>query len=179
MAGLEAKAGEFWSVHRTEGQFLNLLAKAARVQNVLEIGTSHGYSAIWLALALEETGGRLTTIEIMPERVALAKKHVAEAGLTHRITFKEGDAHQIVPTLDGYFDLVFLDADKEGQADYFKKLYPDKLPPGGVLVSHNAIRYREGLKEYLELIAQHEDFDTVTLSLTMDDGLAVSYRHRL
>ncbi len=178
MDELDAKGRQFLSVPKKDGQFLNLLIKASRAQSVLEVGTSHGYSAIWISLGLEETGGKMTTIEIMPDRVALAKEHVAKAGLSHRVTFKEGDAHQIVPTLDGPFDFVFLDADKEGQMDYFNKLYPKKLLPGGIIAVHNAIRMKNDMKEYLDLIAQHPDFDSVVLSLTMDDGFSVSYRKR-
>jgi predicted O-methyltransferase YrrM len=178
MGEMEAKGPRFLSVPRKDGEFLNLLVKAARAKNVLEIGTSHGYSAIWISLALEETGGHMTTVEILPERVQLAKEHVSRARLSHRVTFKEGDAHDIVPTLDGPFDFVFLDADKEGQMDYFNKLFPKKLPRGGLLASHNAIRHRENMKEYLDLMKKHPEFDTVILSLTMEDGFALSYRHR-
>lgn len=175
---MEDKGRQFLSVPRKDGQFLNLLVKAVRAKSVLEVGTSHGYSALWFALALEETDGHLTTIEIDPERVKLAKAHFTRAGLSHRVTFKEGDAHKIVPTLDGPFDFVFLDADKEGQMDYFHKVFPGKLPPGGILAVHNAIRFRETMKEFLEMLGKHPDFDSVVLSLTMEDGFSVSYRHR-
>jgi predicted O-methyltransferase YrrM len=178
MAEMEAKGPKFLSVPRKDGEFLNLLIKATRARNVLEVGTSHGYSAIWISLALEETGGHMTTVEIQSDRVSLAKEHLARAGLAQRVTFKEGDAHTVVPTLEGPFDFVFLDADKEGQADYFNKIFPKKLPPGGTLVSHNAIRHKENMKEYLDLVKNHPEFDTVILSLTMEDGFAVSYRHR-
>jgi predicted O-methyltransferase YrrM len=88
MAELEAKGPKFLSVPCKDGEFLNLLVKATRAKNVLEIGTSHGYSAIWISLGLEETGGHMTTVEIQPDRVALAKEHLARAGLSHRVTFK-------------------------------------------------------------------------------------------
>jgi predicted O-methyltransferase YrrM len=179
LAELEAKGRQFLSVPRQDGQFLNLLVKVARAKNVLEVGTSHGYSAIWIALALQETDGRLTTIEIQPDRVKLAQDHLAQAGLAQRVTFLQGDAHQIVPTLDGPFDFVFLDADKEGQMDYFQKLFPNKLTRGAVLTVHNAIRAREPMRDYLEMIARHPEFDSVILSLTMEDGFSVSYRHRV
>ena len=178
MAELDAKGRQFLSVPKKDGQFLNLLVKATRATSVLEVGTSHGYSAIWISLALEETGGKMTTVEILPERVQLAKQHVAEAGFSHRVSFNQGDAHKIVPTLEGPFDFVFLDADKEGQTDYFNHLYPKKLLPGGIIAVHNAIRSRGPMKDYLEMIAQHPDFDSVILSMTMDDGFSVSYRKR-
>ncbi len=178
LAEMEAKGGQFLSVPRKDGQFLNLLVKACRAQSVLEIGTSHGYATIWISLGLEESGGKMTTIEILSERVELAKKHVAQAGLSPRVTFKEGDAHEMVPALDGPFDFVFLDADKDGQLDYFKKLYPKKISPGAIIAAHNAIRKRDAMKDYLDMISQHPDFDSMILSLTMDDGFSVSYRRR-
>ena len=64
------------------------------------------------------------------------------------------------------------------EMDYFNKLFPKKLPPGGIVAVHNAIRLREPMKEFLEMMAKHPDFDSVILSLTMDDGFSVNYRHR-
>jgi caffeoyl-CoA O-methyltransferase len=175
---MEAKGYQYWSVPRKDAEFLHLMVKATRSMNILELGTSHGFSAIWIGLGLEETGGRLMTIEIDPDRYNLARKHVDEAGLSQRITLIKGDAHAAVPTLDGPFDFVFMDADKEGQMDYFNKLYPKKLLPGGMLAVHNAIRQASSMQGYLKMIRKHPDFDTVILSLTMDDGFCMSYRHR-
>jgi len=175
---MDGKGHQFWSVPRKDGEFLHLLVKATRAKNVLELGTSHGFSAIWIGLALEETGGRLTTIEIGKERYDLARRHVSEAGLSQRVTFIKGDAHVEVAKLEGPFDFVFMDADKEGQMDYFNNLYPKKVAPGGILAVHNAIREADSMKDYLEMIRKHPDFDTVILSLTMDDGFCLSYRHR-
>ncbi len=176
---MNARGYQFWSVPRKDGEFLQLLVKATRAMNVLELGTSHGFSAIWIGLGLEETGGRLTTIEIDKKRYDLARKHVSEAGLSNRVTCIRGDAHVEVGKLEGPFDFVFMDADKEGQIDYFKKLFPKKLIPGGILLVHNAILQANSMKDYLEMVQRHPDFDTVTLSLTMDDGFCLSYRHRM
>lgn len=178
LAEMEAKGRQMLSVPRKDGQFLNLLIKSSRARNVLEVGTSHGYSAIWIGLGLEETDGRMTTLEIRPERAQLARGNLGRAGLSGRVTVREGDAHRIVPALDGVFDFVFLDADKEGQLDYFNRLFPGKLAPGAIIAVHNAIRMRDSMKDYMDMIVAHPQFDTVTLSLTMEDGFEVSYRHR-
>jgi caffeoyl-CoA O-methyltransferase len=175
---MDAMGSRYWSVPRTDGELLRLLIKATRAKNVLEVGTSHGYSAIWIGLGLEESGGRLTSIEIDAARHDVARRHVSEAGLSERVTLIKGDAHLEVTKLDGPFDFVFLDADKEGQVDYFNKLYPKKLSPGGMLAVHNAIRQANSMKDYLDTVRSHSDFDTITLSTTMDDGFCVSYRHR-
>jgi predicted O-methyltransferase YrrM len=175
---MDAQGPRYWSVPRKDGELLHFLVKAARARSVLEVGTSHGFSAIWMGLALEETGGRLTTIEIDGSRHALARRNVAEAGLSSRITLVLGDAHAELARLEGPFDFVFLDADKEGQTDYFNALYPRKLLPGGILAAHNAIRQAGFMRDYLALVRKHPDFDTVTVSATLDDGFCLSYRHR-
>ncbi|MCS7252504.1 MAG: O-methyltransferase [Armatimonadota bacterium] len=175
---LEEFSGKFSNVPRTDGQLLNMLVKIARAKNVLEVGTSNGYSAIWLCLALEETDGYLTTIEINPERVKMAKENLKRVGLSHRATVIEGDGHKIVPTLDGKFDFVFLDADKGREQDYFGYLYPKKLAIGAIIAVHNAIRMRGAMKRYLEMITSHPEFDTVFVSTTLDDGFAISYWRR-
>jgi caffeoyl-CoA O-methyltransferase len=176
---MEAQGTRFWSVPRKDGELLHFLIKATRATDVLEIGTSHGYSAIWIGLGLEETGGRLTTLEIDKGRYELARKNMREAGLSRRVTCLLGDAHQEILKLDGPFDFVFLDADKEGQVDYFNNLYPNKLAPGGILAAHNAIQQAGSMKDYLGLVRKHPDFDTVILSATMEDGFCLSYRHRM
>lgn len=178
LADMEAQRPRYWSVPRGDGEFLHFLIQATASRNALEIGTSHGYSAIWMGLALEATGGRLTTIEIDPARHELARRHVSAAHLAPRVTLIRGDAHVEVAKLDGPFDFVFLDADKEGQVDYFNTLYPRKLPPGGVLAVHNAIRQAGAMRDYLDLVRKHPDFVTVTVSATMDDGFCLSYRRR-
>lgn len=175
---LEAAGARHWSVPRQDGELLHFLVKATRATRVLEIGTSHGYSAIWMGLALEETGGRLTTIEIDHTRHELARRHVGEAGLGQRITLIQGDAHAELPKLEGSFDFVFLDADKEGQVDYFNALVPRRLLPGGILAVHNAIHQAAAMGDYLGLVRQHRDFDTVVVSATMSDGFCLSYRRR-
>ncbi len=176
---MEAQGYRYWSVPRKDGEFLQFLVKAIRARNVLELGTSHGYSAIWIGLGLEETDGRLTTLEIDKVRYELARKNLMEAGLSQRVTCVLGDAHLEVTKLEGPFDFVFLDADKEGQMDYFNKLYPKKLAPGGILAAHNAIQQASSMKDYLERVRKHPDFDTVILSATMEDGFCLSYRHRV
>ncbi|MCS6860571.1 MAG: O-methyltransferase [Abditibacteriales bacterium] len=177
LADLEATRSRYANVPRKDGEFLNLLVKATQAKNVLEIGTSNGYSAIWICLGLEETGGKLTTIEINPRRVQEAKANLSKAGLAHRVTFLEGDAHKVVERLPGPFDFIFIDADKGNEMDYFNKLFP-KLQPGGVIVLHNAIRFQNQMKAYLDHVSNHPQLNTVILSLTMDDGFAVSYKKR-
>lgn len=175
---MESKIGRYWSAPRKDAEFLHLMVKATRAVNVLEVGTSQGYSAIWMGLALEETGGRLTTIEVDTGRHALAQRNVRDAGLAGRVTLIRGDAHREMAGLKGPFDFVFLDADKDGQMDYFKKIYPKNLALGGMIAVHNAISEAGDMKDYTDMIRRRPDFDTVIISTTMDDGICLSYRHR-
>jgi predicted O-methyltransferase YrrM len=160
------------------GRLLWIMVRATRATRILGVGTSNAYSTIWLADAARETDGRVTTLELNPEKVTLARGNLAKAGLADRVEIRQGSAAETLTTLTGPFDFVFLDADKEGQLDYFEKLYPKKLAPGGIIAVHNAIRAREAMKSYLEAISKHPDFDSVILSLTMEDGFSVSYRQR-
>jgi predicted O-methyltransferase YrrM len=176
--GMESQIGRYWSTPRKDAEFLNLMVKATRAVHVLEVGTSQGYSALWMGLALEETRGRLTTVEIDAGRHALAQRNVREAGLAGRVALIRGDAHREIAGLKGPFDFVFLDADKDGQMDYFKKLYPNKLAPGAIIAVHNAISEAGDMKDYTDMIRRRPDFDTVIVSTTMNDGICLSYRHR-
>jgi caffeoyl-CoA O-methyltransferase len=175
---MEKDAPPWLAMARSDGRLLKLLVGASQARRVLEIGTSHGYGAIWLGVGLEETGGSLTTVEILADRAALARKHVESAGLTNLVTFKEGDAHQILPTLGGPFDLVYINADKDGLTDYFNKLFPAKLSSSALLLAYGAIKQQEKMKPYLDLIQGRSDFTTVVLSTTQEDGFCVSLRRR-
>ncbi len=177
LAELEGKAGQYWNVPREDGKFLNMLVKMNGAKRALELGTANGYSGIWIGLGLEATGGRLTTVEINPEKAREARANFEKAGLGARITVVEGDGHKVARELEGPFDFIFLDADMGRDLDYFEALYP-KLAPGGVLLRHNAITYASTMKDYLEAVRTHPGLDTVILSCTMKDGFSVSYKKK-
>ena len=119
-----------------DGRFLRLLTEAMNAKHVVEIGTSNGYSGIWILLALRSTGGKLTTYEIDARRASLARENFKRAGVDHIVTLVEGDAHEEVPKLKESIDILFLDADKEGYIDYLNKLLP-LVRPGGLIIAHN------------------------------------------
>ena len=120
-----------------EGRFLEFLVFLARPQLVLEIGTYSGYSAISMARALE-AGARIVTCELLDEHADVAERLVAAAGLADRIEVRRGPALDTLATLDGPFDLVFVDADKEGYLDYYEAVLP-KLSSGGLIVVDNVL----------------------------------------
>jgi predicted O-methyltransferase YrrM len=124
------------NVPESDGRVLHDLIVKRRFTRALEIGTSTGHSGIWIAWALAKTGGRLTTVEIDPERHRTAVANFKEAGLASYIDARLGDAHEIVPALAGPFDFVFSDADKEWYKNYFVAVWP-KVVPGGCFTAHN------------------------------------------
>jgi len=138
LATLEEMAKGTWYLNVTtrEGRVLRQLTEAIGAKRVVEIGTSSGYSTIWLALGARASGGKVFTHEIDPEKVKLARANFQKAGLADVITIIEGDAHETVQQHKDPIDLVFLDADKKGYLDYLNKLLP-LVRPGGLILGHD------------------------------------------
>jgi len=145
-----------------DGRFLRITTQAMNAKNVVEIGTSTGYSGIWFGLALQKTGGKLTTFEIDPGRAATARANFKRAGMADIITLIEGDAHEEVKKLKDPIDILFLDADKEGYIDYLNKLLP-LVRPGGLVIAHN-INPRTADPRYMEAITTNPDLETIVRS---------------
>lgn len=120
-----------------QGSLLTMFSKMIRPMSVLEIGTYTGYSAICLAKGLL-SGGRLITIEMNDELEPLARKYFARAGLSEVIDMRIGNALEIIPGLDGPFDLVFMDADKRQYTGYYN-LVIDKVVRGGWIIADNIL----------------------------------------
>jgi len=164
------------NVSKADGRLLRLLTEAVGAKHVVEVGTSNGYSTIWMALGLLETGGRLTTHEINARRASLARKNFQRAGVEGIVTLVEGDAHKEVPKLKGPIDVVFLDADKEGYIDYLNKLLP-LLRPGGLILAHNARSHAGGMKEYFQAITTKAELETLFLHM-QGSGISVTLKKR-
>lgn len=156
-----------------DGRLLRLLAESIDAQHVVEIGTSNGYSGIWICLALRATGGKLTTYEIDAGRAALARENFKRAGVESMVTLVEGDAHDEVTKLEEPIDLLFLDADKRGYVDYLKKLLP-RVRPGGLILGHNMVR-PEPDPAYLEAITADPALETVFLNMDLA-GIGVTLK---
>jgi predicted O-methyltransferase YrrM len=146
----------YMSVPMQDGRMLRLLTEAVGAKNVVEIGTSTGYSGLWLCLALRSTGGQLTTLEIDRQRAAMAREHFKEAGVEKMVTVVEGDAHEQVTKLKGPIDVVFIDADKEGYLDYLNKLLP-LVRPGGLILAHNV----DTASDYVKAVTTNADLETI------------------
>jgi len=151
-----------------DGRLLRILAESMNARNVVEIGTSTGYSGIWFCMALQKTGGRLTTYEIDAQRAATARANFKRAGMADIVTLVEGDAHEKVTTLKEPIDILFLDADKQGYIDYLNKLLP-LIRPGGLVIAHNITPGMADPK-YIAAITTNPDLETIVrtgVSLTI------------
>lgn len=159
------------NVPPNDGRLLRILAESMNAKTVIEIGTSTGYSGIWFGLALQKTGGKLTTYEIDPQRAATARANFKRAGMAEIITLVEGDAHENVTRLKDPIDILFLDADKEGYIDYLNKLLP-LIRPGGLIVAHNIT---PGMADprYMEAITANPDLETIVRS-----GVSITLKKR-
>ena len=163
------------SVPMDDGRILRVLAEATGSKNVVEIGTSVGYSAIWFCLALEKTGGNLTTFEIDEPRAAQARENFKRAGVEKLVTLVMGDAHAEVKRLKDPIDILFLDADKEGYADYLNKLLP-LVKPGGLVIAHN-MTVPQADPSYVKAITTNPELETLFLNLERS-GIGVTMKKR-
>jgi predicted O-methyltransferase YrrM len=154
-----AENQRFRNVPQHDGRLLRIMTQSLGAKHVVELGTSTGYSGIWFGLALKQTGGKLTTYEIDPDRAATARANFKRARMEELITLVEGDAHEEVKKLSGTIDIVFLDADKEGYIDYLNKLLP-LLRPGGLILAHN-INPRMADPKYMKAITTNPSLETV------------------
>ncbi len=179
-AFLESKEGQWHdlNVPVSDGQLLYDIIQKNGYTQALEIGTSTGHSAIWIAWALSKTGGKLITIEIDEARYKQALANFEKTGLSPYIDARLADAHTLVKELNGPFDFVFSDADKGWYINYFKDVAP-KLKTGGCFTAHNVRpasgRGSYGTGAYLEYVQKLNDYNT-----TVDNsgrGLAISYKN--
>jgi predicted O-methyltransferase YrrM len=165
-----------WNITQDEGKLLSILTSSAGAKNVVEIGTSNGYSTIWFCLALQTTGGKIITHEIDPYRISVARENFKKAGVNHLITIVEGDAHKTVTRLKEPIDILYIDADKSGYFDYFTKLLP-LVRPGGLILAHNTTDQASEMQDYLKAITNNPELETIFLH-KQPSGLSVTLKKR-
>jgi caffeoyl-CoA O-methyltransferase len=159
-----------------EGRFLEFLVRLIGARRVVELGTFTGYSSLSMARGLPE-GGRVYSLDVNERTTAVAQRYAEEAGLADRIEYRVGSSGlELLAELDGPFDLAFIDADKEGYADYYEAVLP-KLAPGGLIVADNAVRdgrvLDEDPDEPMQAFNRHvrEDSRVECVLLTVRDGM--------
>lgn len=172
---------EGMNVPEADGKALYDIIVQKGYKSALEIGTSNGYSGLWIAWALSKTGGKLITIEIDRGRHQEAVENFRKAGLSRFVDARLGDAHELVPRLPGPFDFVFCDADKDWYENYLKAVLP-KLAAGGCFAAHNVSDFGRGGfgrgrgGSFLEYARSLPQLDTQVLAIPGSAGLSVSYR---
>ncbi len=172
LASLEETRENFWNLDRPSANFLNMLIKINNSKNVLEIGTSNGYSGIWILKALEETKGRLTTIEFWEKRQSVARKNFKLCADNVEVEPKIGSAILILEDLEqeikdlkrDKFDFVFIDANKKEYIEYFKIV--DKiLKSGGIILADNILTHYEKTLPYINTLFDNLNYQSQILEI--------------
>lgn len=155
--------GRLWQVPPETGKFLAMTAAAAPKGRCIEIGSSGGYSGLWLSLAMKERGDVLTTFEIDAGRAALARESYEKAEVTELVRLEFGDARELIDGVKA-ISFVFLDGSKEDYPAFFEMLAP-KMTPGGVLCADNAISHADEMPPFFAAIDAHPEFDSVVVPI--------------
>ena len=161
------------NITRDTGEFLAVLVQATSARRVLEIGTSNGYSTLWLASATGATGGTVTTVESSDYKISLARQNFSRSGLASCITLVQDDAGRVLERAsDASFDLVFLDAERPEYPGWWPHL-KRVLRPGGLLVVDNATSHPEQMAPFVALVTADADFTTSLVPVGNGEFLAV------
>lgn len=174
---LESTQKDFWNLSRVSANFLNMLIKISGAKNAVEVGTSNGYSGIWLAKALKEKGGHLTTIEYYEKRIALAQENFKTCGVNDVITVKQGSACEILEKLcsDKNFiiDFAFIDANKKEYIKYFE-IIDKNLKRGGIIAADNITSHPEKVADFVEKIKSNPNYQVEILDIPA--GMLLAYK---
>ena len=162
------------NVPLSDGKVLYDIIVENNYKSAVEIGTSTGHSAVWIAWALSKTGGKLITIEISKDRYLQAIENFKRAGVADYIDIRLGDAHKLVPELSGKYDFVFSDADKEWYKNYFISIDP-KIVPGGCFVAHNVSQWTSATRDFVMYIESLDNYKT-TINRASREGISISYK---
>jgi predicted O-methyltransferase YrrM len=162
------------SVGREAGMLLYLLASGAQSKRILELGTSYGYSTVWLAAAARITGGKVVSLELRDFKIEYARQALTRAGLSTRVEFHAGDCLETLKTLSGPFDFVLLDVWKDVYLPCFELIHP-KLAPGAIIAADNMLLpevVRPQAEAYRKRVRAAGDLDSVLLDI--GNGVEIS-----
>ena len=169
----QERAKKMLNLEPETAMFISILLRSSQRARLLEIGTSNGYSTIWLAWAMRITGGHVTSIDRDADKQRLADENLRRAGLRALVELRQGDATNIVADLSGPFDSVFFDADRLSAPAQLSLLLP-KLTPDSLLLADNALSHPEEIAGYLAAVTALLDFDHMVIPI--GKGLSVAYR---
>ena len=172
---LEKTQKDFWNIPRKTAVLLNTFIKMMGVKNALEIGTSNGYSGIWLAKALKATGGKLTTIEYYEKRQSVAIENFKKCGVNDIVRPLQGSACEVIESFspEEKFDFVFIDANKREYVKYFELIKPH-LTEKALIVADNIISHTEKVQTFIEAVDADDDFQYEILELP--GGILFAYK---
>ena len=175
LAELEKTQKEFWNIPRKTGVLINTFIKMMNVQNALEIGTSNGYSGLWISKALKETGGKLTTIEFYEKRQSVAIENFIKCGVNDIIRPLQWSACDILEGLDAdeKFDFVFIDASKREYVKYFELVKPH-LTPKALIIADNITSHAEKVQDFIDAVDADDEFQYEIVEVP--GGILVAYR---
>lgn len=156
-------------------QLISILVQSGRKTRGLEIGTSNGYSTLWLADAMQQMGGHVVSIDSSAEKHMLADANLQRSSLREYVTLLTGDAADVLAGLTGAFDFVFLDADRRQYPDLLPLLLP-RLLPGALLLADNVHSHPFEIADYLAALTARPDFASVTVGV--GKGLSVAYKQK-
>ena len=162
------------SVGREAGMLLYLLATGARAKRILELGTSYGYSTVWLGAAARITGGKVMSLELKDFKIEYARQALTRAGLSTRVEFHAGDCLETLQALPGPFDFVLLDVWKDLYLPCFELVHP-KLAPGGVICADNMLipeSVRPQAEAYRARVRKAGDLDSILVDV--GNGIEIS-----
>lgn len=172
-AGAAERARRMLNITRDTGEFLAVLVKATMARRVLEIGTSNGYSTLWLASAARAIGGAVTTVELAQYKIGLAATNFARAGLADHISLLHDDAGRLLErSAAAAFDFIFLDSERPQYPGWWPHL-KRVLRPGGLLVVDNAISHRDEVLPFVALVDADPEFSTSLVPVGNGEFLAV------
>lgn len=171
---LEKTQDKYWNISKEIGQFLNLIIKDRKYKNILEIGTSNGYSGIWIAEALSVTKGHLYTIEShKKERHLFAEKTFKRSPFSKYITQILGHAPEAIPSQPKFFDMAFFDATKCEYIDYFNAI-KNRIKKGGMIIADNILSHKKALKPFITAISKDKNW--ISIKLDLKSGLLISIK---
>jgi predicted O-methyltransferase YrrM len=161
---LAPSRGDAMQISREQGQLLASIALALDAKRVIEVGTSYGFSGLWWLSALSLTNGHLVTIDVSEKKYRQASRTFQDAGVLDRVSLHLGRGIDVIPTIEGTFDIAFIDADKPATQEYFNLLWP-RIRRGGAIVTDNVLSHQQEMGNYLNSIRSREDAHSVTIPI--------------
>jgi len=172
------------AITKETGELLNMILRLKKAKNMLEVGTSTGYSTIWCAEAICEQSGKIITIEQNPNKIKRAKENFQKAGIADTIIIKKGLAMQILRDLNlkkeykDFFDFVLIDADKENIIEYFDLILPI-VSVGGVIITDNMLypeKYKQDMKKFSDYLKENPKLRTITTPIGNGEEITIKLK---